>query len=106
MDLKDMLKEKKQQKLTIDDKLFLDKFKIDNKNPHLELKDVKICRSCKNKDCVFVCPVGNYQYNDNGEVRLSWEGCLECGSCRFACKHGAIRWNYPQGGYGVKYIYG
>jgi len=106
MDLKDMLKKKKQQQLTLDDKLFLDKFKVDNENPHLKIKDKKICKRCRTKECIYVCPVGNYENGDSEEVSLSWEECLECGSCRIACPHGAIEWNYPQGGFGIKYRYG
>ena len=88
MNMEDMLKKPRQ--LTLDDKLFLNKFKVDNNKPHLKFKDIEICRKCKSKDCMFVCPVGNYQEGKNGEVMLSWEGCLECGSCRIACKYDAI----------------
>jgi len=104
MNLKDM--PEKPGKLSVDDKLFLDKFKVDSENPHLEINDKEICRKCDTKDCVYVCPVGNYKNGSNGEISVSWEGCLECGSCRFACSRNAINWNYPRGGYGIKYRYG
>lgn len=102
MDKKDILR--KPEQLSLEDKLFLDKFKVDKK-PHLELVDTEICRRCDSKDCIYVCPVGNYKRVD-GIVELSWEGCLECGSCRIACGSDAIRWNYPQGGFGIRFRHG
>jgi len=91
------------REISLEDKLFLDDFKVDKK-AHLKI-DTSLCRKCRDKPCLFVCPVGNYQ-RENGVVSLSWEGCLECGTCRLACPYGAIDWNYPQGGFGVKYRYG
>ena len=102
MDTKEMLN--KLKKLSLDDKLFLNNFKVD-KTPHLKLKDLQLCKGCKGKCCVYICPVGNYQKTD-GVVTLSWEGCLECGGCRIACPHEAIEWQYPQGGFGIKYRHG
>lgn len=96
---------KKPRKLSTDDKLFLNKFKVNGNKPHLKLKNEKICGACANKPCLYVCPVGNYQ-KENGSIRLSWEGCLECGACRIACPERAIEWEYPQGGYGINYRYG
>ena len=95
---------KEPEKLELEDKLFLDRFKVGKKS-HLRLKDKEICRKCKDKACVYACPVQNYKKVD-GVVELSWEGCLECGSCRIVCKHGVIEWNYPQGGFGITYRYG
>jgi ferredoxin like protein len=39
-------------------------------------------------------------------VTFSYEGCLECGSCRISCPQGAIHWVYPRGGFGICYQYG
>ena len=100
---KEILKEPK--KLTTEDKLFLNKFKVDNAHPHIKLRNNDICRQCQDKPCLYVCPVGNYK-KVNGAVELSWEGCLECGSCRIACKYDGIEWNYPQGGFGIMYRFG
>jgi len=38
-------------------------------------------------------------------VVLSWEGCLECGTCFIACDQRALTWDYPRGGYGFSYRY-
>jgi ferredoxin like protein len=39
-------------------------------------------------------------------VIFSFEGCLECGSCRMICDRGAIDWTLPRGGFGVCYEFG
>lgn len=91
--------------MKIEDKLFINSFKVNNAKPHLKITNKEICRKCAVKPCLFVCPVKNYERAE-GIVELSWEGCLECGSCRVACKKGAIEWNHPQGGYGIKYRFG
>jgi ferredoxin like protein len=49
-----------------------------------------------------------------GEVLTAWlpEGatrapvmaaCLECGTCLLVCDKGALDWNYPKGGFGVRF---
>jgi len=70
--------------------------------PHITL-DKNKCKVCKDRICIAVCPVGNYQLNESDplEIILSWEGCMECGTCRIACPHGAVAWRYPIGGKGV-----
>ncbi|MEW6558254.1 MAG: ferredoxin family protein [Elusimicrobiota bacterium] len=93
------------KKLSIEEKLYLNQFNVDNNHPHVRLKNKEFCQSCEGKPCLYICPVENYKEN-NGEIVLSWEGCLECGSCRIACKYGAIEWNHPRGGFGIKYRYG
>ena len=74
---------------------------------HIRL-DLKICKKCEERACLQVCPAGNYTENEANpqEIVLSWEGCFECGTCRLACPHDAIDWNYPTGGKGVCYRYG
>jgi len=88
--------------MNIDDKLALNLFHVD-KDPHIRL-DQEICRRCPHKLCTYVCPVENYTIDgDNNNVVFSWEGCLECGTCRIVCDQGAIAWDYPRGGCGVSY---
>jgi ferredoxin like protein len=37
---------------------------------------------------------------------VEFAGCLECGTCMVSCRHGALTWQMPRGGYGVRYRYG
>jgi ferredoxin like protein len=84
-----------------DDKLALNLFHVDNE-PHIKV-DQEICQRCPHKFCTYICPAENYTLNEDGGVVFSWEGCLECGTCRIICDQGAITWDYPMGGYGISY---
>jgi ferredoxin like protein len=66
----------------------------------------EICKKCVHKPCLFVCPAQVYKLNNEGEIELDLDGCLECGTCRIACVKGALEWSYPRGGFGVQYRYG
>ena len=87
--------------MNIDDKLALNLFHVDQ-DPHIQV-DQEICRRCPHKLCTHICPVENYTLDGDGTVVFSWEGCLECGTCRIICDQGAISWDYPRGGYGISY---
>lgn len=85
-------------------KLGLDVFKEDHKF-HIQIKsgcekDPRLERA------VIMCPAGLYQKNDEGQVQLSQDGCLECGTCLIACDSEVLEWNYPTGGAGVQYRFG
>jgi len=103
MDTVDILKESR--RLNLAERLYLNQFRVDNGHPHISIRYAELCRHCEEKPCLYVCPVENFKMV-NGGIELSWEECLECGSCRVACKRGAIEWNYPRGGFGIKYRYG
>ena len=91
--------------MNVETKLGLDVFKID-KDAHIII-DQETCRSCEDKFCLYVCPGKLYTINrETGEMEVECSGCLECGSCRIACIHGALEWNYARGGYGIQYRFG
>ncbi|TIX69943.1 MAG: ferredoxin family protein, partial [Mesorhizobium sp.] len=55
----------------------------------------------------YVCPAKCYELNDRGQVEITADGCMECGTCRILCeKGGDIEWNYPRGGFGVLFKFG
>ena len=88
---------------SIEDKLAVNKYDYD-REVHITLSE-DVCQMCKEHQCATVCPAGCYAYTD-GHLTFSYEGCLECGSCRIACNSGAIKWNLPRGGFGVCFEYG
>ena len=92
------------ESLSLEDRLYRTRFKADSE-AHLIL-DVEICRSCPHKACTIVCPVQNYTFDENDDVIVSFEGCLECGACRIACTPKGLTWKYPKGGMGVCYRQG
>ena len=92
--------------MKIEDKLFLDRFRVDEES-HLKIKDGARCRkeSCPGRPCLYFCPANVYRLQDDN-ITVSYEGCLECGSCRIACPHLNIEWRFPRGGYGVSHKFG
>ena len=87
---------------SVDAKLGADVFKLDQE-PHIVI-DVEKCRTvCIQRACLQVCPADLYEVNDQGEMTVNWEGCLECGTCLICCDEKALTWQYPRGGFGVQY---
>ncbi|AJQ28606.1 ferredoxin family protein [Pelosinus fermentans] len=90
------------KKLTPEELLGLDKFVVDEEEPHI-LLDKTICAKCMDKPCLVVCPAVLYTVKD-GEMNFDYAGCLECGTCRVICKDkGIVRWTYPRGTFGVAF---
>ena len=53
------------------------------------------------------CPARCYELNDKGQVEITVDGCVECGTCRVIGEpSGDIEWSYPRGGYGVLFKFG
>ena len=47
-----------------------------------------------------------YSENDNGEIIIGVDGCLECGTCLLVCGPEVLEWHYPSGGAGVQFRFG
>jgi len=95
------------QVLSLDARLGLDKYEIDEKNSHI-LIDQSRCQQCLLQPCLTVCPAAVYVTVD-GDIVARYENCLECGTCQVACDtggEGGITWNPPQGGFGILFRYG
>ncbi len=94
-------------KTTLADKLYRTRYEPDADRPHIRVNDA-LCRICRDKECLHFCPAEVYRAspNDPALVAVSHENCLECGTCRNACPHGAVDWKCPDGGKGVKYRFG
>lgn len=85
--------------------LGLDKFNMDEEEPHIVL-DKEACLRCPNKPCLVVCPASLYTLKNN-EINFDYAGCLECGTCRIICKDGGIKkWEYPRGTFGIAFRLG
>lgn len=92
--------------MNIEAKLGLNAFKLDEES-HIRINNEICRRDCREKYCLFVCPAHLYSVNkESGDICVEFEGCLECGTCRIACRYGALEWNYPRGGFGVQFRFG
>ena len=48
-----------------------------------------------------------YERNEKGQVEITVDGCVECGTCRIIGEPtGDIEWSYPRGGYGILFKFG
>lgn len=91
-------------RLSLADKLALDKFQVNEGEPHIIINN-SLCKNCSDKNCLFACPAGLYT-EQNGEIIVEWAGCLECGTCLAVCQSCALDWKYPSGGFGIIYRQG
>lgn len=88
--------------MIVDDLFDLTSFRI-YPEAHIRV-DKDICRKCSHRACTFSCPARCYQWNEGREtLDFAYEGCLECGTCLMVCDLGAIEWDYPKGGFGVRF---
>lgn len=88
----------------VEDKLALDKFQVDEANPHIVVVDAPDLTEFQK--LVLACPAGLYKRTDDG-IRFDYAGCLECGTCRVLCGHTVLaKWEFPAGAMGVEFRYG
>lgn len=101
-----MKRAEEERKPTLEERLYADETRPDRVS-HLTIADEAVCPGCEGKPCVPVCPSGTYRWDDQGRrLVVSFENCLECGTCRLVCPRANITWRYPMGGMGICYRYG
>lgn len=90
----------------VEQKLFQNRYLVDPGKPHITVKPHTTPTRAL-AALVHACPAGCYSKNERGQVEVSTDGCLECGTCRVVCaKTGDIEWSYPRGGFGVMFKFG
>ncbi len=95
---------KKEENSNVEGKLFLARYKRDDVS-HLNLKNKDVCLKCVNKPCIIVCPADVYKWEEDRLI-ISYDNCVECGSCRIVCPYSNIEFRYPYHGKGIGYRYG
>lgn len=90
----------------VEDKLFQNRYLVDPGRPHIKVRPHE--RPSKALLALtHTCPAGCYNLNDKGQIEVTVDGCIECGTCRIVtAKTGEIEWNYPRGGFGVLFKFG
>jgi ferredoxin like protein len=89
--------------MKVEDKVALCAIKHSEKS-HIRL-EAALCVKCPTKICIRACPAHLYTLEQD-EVKVDHTGCLECGTCMIVCPLGAVAWEYPPGGFGIRYRYG
>ena len=90
----------------VEEKLSQNRYLVDGGRPHIVVKPHTV-PSKSLLAMVTACPMGCYSKSDAGQVEISVDGCVECGTCRIVCAPtGDIEWNYPRGGFGIAYKFG
>lgn len=93
-------------KVNMDEKLSVDKFFVDEENPHIVVKAGADLPE-EYKKLVLACPAGLYKIDEKGKLEFDYAGCLECGTCRLLCDTTILeKWEYPQGTMGVEFRFG
>jgi len=92
------------QAMKVEAKLFLARYKRDDQS-HLIILDNQKCLKCKDKPCIIVCPAEVYSWEEDRLI-VSYDNCVECGSCRIVCPYANIQFRYPRWGKGIGYRYG
>lgn len=94
------------QKMTIEDKLGVNKFHTDEINSHIQVNKT-YSDADEVQNVIKACPAGLYKLDDKGELLFDHLGCLECGTCRVISKDKVIEdWNYPIGTKGIEFRLG
>ena len=92
-------------KMTLDDKLGLDRFYADEHHSHIEINE-DYSNEKEINLLVGACPAGLYIYEE-GKISFNHEGCLECGTCRVLSSGKVVKsWEYPIGSKGVEFRQG
>ena len=90
--------------VNVDAYLALNKFQVDEGNPHIEVVDAPEREAFL--ELVRVCPAGLYRADPDGSLHVDFAGCLECGTCRVVGRTVVQSWRYPEATMGVEYRYG
>ena len=91
--------------VNVDEKLAVDKFEVDEGNPHIVLREEP--DPAVFDKLVLCCPAGLYRRDEEGSPSFDCAGCLECGTCRIACEGTIVKkWENPRPTMGVEYRFG
>ncbi|GAB7140242.1 ferredoxin-like protein FixX [Deferribacterales bacterium RsTz2092] len=90
--------------MTIDEKLGIDKFHVDEGYAHIEVN--KGASESDIKLLTRACPAGLYKYSE-GVLTFDYAGCFECGTCKVLSADRVVKkWSFPKGSFGVEYRHG
>jgi len=86
------------KKLKLEELLQRNVWDVDEER-HIEVIDQ---RGLPIRALLLLCPTGCYTMAGD-RLLMSYEGCVECATCRVLSKPNQIRWEYPKSGRGIQY---
>lgn len=90
----------------VEDKLYQNRYLVDPTRVHIKVRPHTEPTPAL-RALLTACPARCYELNDRGQVEITADGCVECGTCRIIAEPaGDIEWSYPRGGYGVLFKFG
>ncbi len=90
----------------VEDKLYQNRYRVDAGRAHIKVRPHTV-PSAAMLALLTACPARCYELSDKGQVEITVDGCVECGTCRIIGEPtGDIEWTYPRGGYGVQFKFG
>lgn len=87
---------------TVTERLALNRFEPDDL-PHIEVHQEAAKAAGAGPILERVCPAHVYTANEDGSVGVTYEACLECGTCLAVAPPGTLTWHYPRGGFGINF---
>src|ERR1017187_3225743 len=69
------------QGVKVEEKLFQNRYLVDAGRPHIKVRPHEK-PSAGLLAMTHLCPAGCYATNEAGQVEVSADGCVECGTCR------------------------
>ena len=73
--------------------------------PHIVPADSVECQTVQR--LINACPAGLFSLTPEGDLRVDYRGCLECGTCRLVCGESTQqKWRYTPSGLGITYPFG
>ena len=88
---------------SVTDRLAGNVFNLDESRSHITVDQEIARRTGTGRLLVRVCPAGVYSEEPDGTIGVNYAACLECGTCRAMATPGALKWHYPEGGYGIQF---
>jgi ferredoxin like protein len=87
----------------VEDKLYQNRYRVDAGRAHIKVRPHTV-PSAAMLALLTACPARCYELSDKGQVEITVDGCVECGTCRIIGEPtGDIEWTYPRDGYGVQF---
>ncbi|HCU6622528.1 TPA: ferredoxin family protein [Escherichia coli] len=67
----------------------------------------RLINACPAERLINACPAGLFSLTPEGNLRIDYRSCLECGTCRLLCDESTLQqWRYSPSGFGITYRFG